>query len=72
MEYVEVRFVRQKVVFVDGEPNGKTNKVLRVGTGTHVFDLGDTEDYEPREIKKVIRGSNPLEPIVIEFQEVTG
>ena len=70
MEYVEVRFTKTRTVYVDGLENGLTNTILRVGTGTHSFDLGEPSDYHPPEVIRRIFDTNVLEPIVIEFDEV--
>lgn len=70
MEYVEVRFARARVVYVDGVENGPTNTILRIGAGTHSFDLGKPHDYDPPEVVRRIHGTNELEPIVIDFDEV--
>jgi hypothetical protein len=40
LEYVIVAFPTDRIVYIDGEKNGNTNKVLRVDAGSHVFDLG--------------------------------
>lgn len=71
MEYVEVRFSSVRQVNIDGNPGGETNKILRIGAGTHVFDLGDPKDYQPAEISRVIQDTNALDPAIIEFKEVS-
>lgn len=70
MEYVEVRFSKQRSVYINNEENGQTNTILRVGTGTHSFSLGEPKDYSPSEIIERISDTNPLEPFIIEFEEV--
>ena len=73
MEYVEVRFTKTskaRTVYIDGVENGSTNSILRVGTGTHSFDLGEPADYHPPEVIRRIFNTNELEPIIIEFDEV--
>lgn len=70
MEYVEVRFVRRRTVYIDGVENGPTNAILRIGGGTHSFDLGEPADYDPPEVIRRIHGTNELKPIIIEFEEV--
>ena len=70
MEYVEVRFSKPRSVYVDDEENGQTNTILRVGTGTHSFSLGEPMDYAPPEIIERIFDTNELEPFIIEFEEV--
>jgi hypothetical protein len=34
-------------VYIDDDQGGRTNEVLRVEAGTHVFDLGNLKNYEP-------------------------
>ncbi len=69
MEYVEVRFARTRAVYVDGVESGTTNRILRVGAGTHSFDLGEPADYRPPEIIRRISDSNELRPAIVEFEE---
>ncbi len=70
MEYIEIRFVHVRKVFIDGDENGVTNEPLRIGAGTHLFDLGAPKDYTPAEIIKSISGTTALNPAIIEFNEV--
>ncbi len=67
MEYVRVTYPADRVVNIDGVPGGRTNEVLRIDAGTHIFDLGETADYEPisREVK--VDGTTVLVPMVIAF-----
>lgn len=69
MEYVEVRFAGSRVVYVDGSKCGQTNEILRVGTGTHAFDLGNPKNYQPAEIVIKVKNTNELAPLIIEFTE---
>ena len=68
MEYVNVRFAQPRIVYIDGQESGTTNGILRIGTGTHLFDLGTPNNYQPPEIIVQVYGSNPLEPIIVEFK----
>lgn len=67
-EYVRVNFREEREVIIDEEPNGKTNVVLRVETGTHIFTLGGAKDFEPESITRTIRDTNPIEPEDIDFE----
>ena len=71
MEYVEVRFHKVRQVNIDGNVSGETSKILRVGAGTHVFDLGSPKDYQPPEITREINDTNSLDPAIVEFQEMS-
>ena len=71
MEYVEVRFPNVRQVSIDGNVSGETNKILRVGAGTHVFDLGSPKDYQPKEITREIKDTNSLDSAIVEFQEMS-
>ena len=68
---MEVRFPTVRRVNIDGNVSGETNKILRVGAGTHVFDLGSPKDYQPTEIKLEIKDTNSLDPAIVEFQELS-
>ncbi|MDD5723329.1 MAG: hypothetical protein PHY29_06265 [Syntrophales bacterium] len=70
MQYVEIRFSRTRTVYIDGVESGPTNTILRIGAGTHLFDLGWPADYLPPEVIRRIHGTNELKPIIIEFDEV--
>ncbi len=70
MEYVKVIFVRKRKVYVDGVQNGSTNIIIPIGPGTHSFDLGEPADYDPSEVIQRIKGTNVLDPFIIDFDEV--
>ena len=71
MEYVIVHFAKNRKVYIDGKKSGgTTNKIFRVGTGTHDFDIGIPLDYSPRQKRMVINGTNALAPAVIKFNEL--
>ncbi len=67
MEYVKVTFPTDRFVYVDEEQNGKTNDVLRVDAGTHIFDLGSLVNYKPSQRKVMVRDTTVLDPMVIPF-----
>jgi hypothetical protein len=67
MEYVKVTFPTDRLVYIDGEENGSTNKVLRVEAGTHVFELGNLANYRPASRKVKVEDTTGLEPLEIEF-----
>ena len=71
MEYVIVHFAKNRKVYIDGRHSGGiTNKIFRVGAGTHDFDLGMPLNYRPRQKRMVINGTNALAPVVIKFDEL--
>lgn len=70
-EYVEVKFPDGRTVYIDEKDSGPTNKILRVNTGAHEFDLGTPKNYRPEKISSVIKDTNELEPAVIEFEKVS-
>lgn len=70
MEFVEVKFATNRTVYIDGVDGGETNKILRVGTGTHAFDLGEPKNYQPEEIVVAVKDTDSLIPMTIEFKEV--
>lgn len=67
MGYVIVKYPDNRKVYIDDGLNGNTNDVLRVDDGTHVFDLGQLRDYEPKEQEVVVTGTNILTPMEIIF-----
>jgi hypothetical protein len=72
MEYVEVKFSGSRPVYIDGAQSGSTNKILRVGSGTHAFDLGQPKDYQPAEVVIRVKDTSALSPLVIEFTARSG
>jgi len=69
MEHVIVKYPKERPVYIDGKQNGKTNEILRIGTGIHVFDLGEPKDYTPDEIEITVADTSSIEPLEIEFKE---
>jgi hypothetical protein len=67
MEYVVVSFPTDRIVYIDGEQNGRTNKSLRVDAGSHEFDLGPFKNYEPESQVVVVSGTTVLDPQEIAF-----
>lgn len=68
IEYVLVKFPDDRPVYIDSEKNGRTNEVLRVDTGTHMFDLGPEADYLPASYKVIVKDTTVLVPLVLEFK----
>ena len=67
MEYVKVTFPTNRFVYIDGEQNGCTNEVLRVDAGSHIFELGNLENYRPGSRKVLVQDTTVLEPLEIAF-----
>lgn len=67
MEYVKVIFPTTRYVYIDGEQGGRTNTVLRIEAGTHVFDLGNLANYAPESQELVVEGTTVLAPLVVAF-----
>jgi len=67
IEFVKVTFPTDRFVYVDDEKNGRTNDVIRVDTGTHIFDLGNLPNYRPAQRKVVVQDTTVLDPMVIAF-----
>lgn len=66
-QFVRVRYPTDRIVYVDGAQGGRTNRVLRVGQGTHVFDLGPRVNYKPARRKAVLVGTTSTEPLELSF-----
>jgi len=70
LQYVRVNYFRSRNVYIDGVNSGKTNNILRLDEGTHVFDLGPNQNYTPPRVKKKITGSSVIRPMEIDFEYV--
>ncbi len=68
LQYVRINYFRSRNVYIDGALSGKTNVILRVDEGTHIFDLGPNLNYSPASIKKKVTGTSALRPIEINFE----
>ena len=71
MEYVRILFAVKRDVYIDDKNAGQTNEMLRIGTGTHLFHLGDPKDYTPNEIILKITDTTEFSPEEITFEEVS-
>jgi len=69
MENVIVSFPTSRDVYVDGERNGRTGDSIRVDAGTHRFDLGSPQDYEPEYREVAVSDTTVLDPMEIVFTE---
>lgn len=69
MEYVTVTYPTDRFVYIDDEQDGRTNEVLRVAAGTHVFDLGTPANYKPASRQVEVRDTTVLQPLVIAFSK---
>ena len=67
MEYVMVTFPTRRLVYIDDEENGHTNDVLRVDAGTHVFALGNLDNFRPASRTVMVRDTSVLEPLEVKF-----
>ena len=67
MEYVIVSFPTDRLVYIDGEQNGRTNEVLRVDAGTHVFELGNLDNFQPAQRKVLVQDTSVIEPLEVAF-----
>lgn len=67
MEYVRVTFPTSRFVYIDGEQAGRTNEVLRIEAGAHVFDLGRLANYTPESVELAVEATTPLAPLVLAF-----
>ena len=67
MEFVVISFPTDRFVYIDGKQNGRTNNSMRVDAGSHLFDLGSLNNYEPESQIVVVSGSTILDPQEIVF-----
>jgi hypothetical protein len=69
MEYVIVRFPESRIVLINGEEGGNTDRMLRVNEGTHTFKLDGPKDYKPAWRRPTVTGTNPNEPMEVIFEK---
>jgi hypothetical protein len=69
MEFIVVRYVRKRKVFIDGEETGTAGERLRVEEGTHTINLGDPRDYTPKWRRPTVTGTTSIRPMEIAFEE---
>lgn len=67
-EFFIVPFPADRRVFVDGGPNGRTNRVQSVERGSHTFDLGEPVDYMPDAQFTSVTDTSIERPQVIMFE----
>lgn len=70
MEYIYIKYHRNRNVFIDSHLSGKTNETLRVEAGTHRIDLGEPQNYTPKFRRASVSGTTPLTPEEISFSYV--
>jgi hypothetical protein len=70
MEYVSVTYPHQRIVNIDGQEAGLTNRTLRVNRGTHTFNLGDPRDYRPKWRRAKVTETTPERPMEVTFEEL--
>jgi hypothetical protein len=70
VEHVMVKFPENRPLYVDSKKNGRTNEVVRVEPGTHIFDLGPAADYQPATRRETPKDTTALAPLVIEFRRL--
>lgn len=66
-EFVKVKYWRHRVVLVNGQRAGFTNKTLTLGQGRKRFELSLPMNYRPTEQIKLVKGTSRSRPLVIEF-----
>jgi hypothetical protein len=64
-EYVVVSYPSVRDVYIDGQIAGKTKDTIRVERGTHRFDLGKPQDYQPKSVELDVKNSTSLHPLPI-------
>ena len=68
MEFVKVVFPGERDVIIDGQLSGKTNTILLVGLGHHVFTLGGDPHYTPPAVNQLVSGTSIEFPMIIRFE----
>ena len=67
MEYVIVTFPTVRQVYINGEKCGRTNSILRIDAGTHIFSLGPYANYTPESQQLAVEDTSALAPLEICF-----
>jgi hypothetical protein len=67
MEFVKVRYWRDRKVIIDGTEVGFTNRLLAVGEGRHRFELSPPKNYVPTEQIKVVSNTTRPRPLEVVF-----
>lgn len=67
LERIKVTFPTDRFVYINGEKSGRTNEVLRIAAGIHIFDLGSYANYEPGFHVIDVEGTTVLQPLIIPF-----
>jgi len=72
MEYLRIRFPKDRPVLVNGNPSGRTNIVIEIEAGTHTISLAPPPDFRPTEITVVLEPNqtSPLDPREVTFETV--
>jgi hypothetical protein len=70
MEHVIVRFPESRIVLIDGEEGGLTNRRIRVNEGKHTFNLAEPKDYTPQWRRPTVTGTNPVKPLEVIFEKI--
>jgi len=68
MEYLLVKFARQRRVKIDDEFNGRTGDLIEVEAGSHVVSLGPPANFTPGEQRINLKDTSELQPREICFE----
>jgi hypothetical protein len=72
MEYLRVTFNgtrATRTVLIDGEPNGQTEDVLRLGAGTYTVKLDGAADYTPKWRRPTLQDTTRDNPCEVSFDK---
>jgi hypothetical protein len=69
-QFVKVSFPTDRLVYVDDEKCGRTNKTFRVNQGTHRFTLGPVTNYTPHAFNRNVTGTTQQRPLELEFERI--
>jgi len=68
MEYLIVRFVRDRSVIVDGVVHGRTGDVIELAEGVYNITLEGPRDFTPDSIQVTVLNSSRIAPMELSFQ----
>ena len=67
MEYVIVTYPTDRLVYIDEEQCGRTNELQRIDAGTHLFALGNLDNFQPASQTLLVQGTTRQQPMQVAF-----
>ena len=71
LQFVRVNYESARDVYVDGEVNGQTNKIIRVDEAPLKFDLGSPKAYTPEFYESQVTNPTAIKPLDLYFTAIS-